>query len=105
MNVVKILTQILNNIQKTNEEASKEVSGKKRNRNSPEKTMPRKQLKMKSYWLNKLVPTTNIFEELKEELDDINVNARVEKQSNFVDFWFLSLYQAATINRIGDYVL
>jgi len=35
-----------------------EVSGKKRNRNSPEMSIPRKQPKMNRYQLSKPVPTT-----------------------------------------------
>jgi len=45
--ITGILTQIPHNMQKINEEASwKEVSSKKRNRNSSKKTMPRTQPKM-----------------------------------------------------------
>jgi len=45
--ITGILTQIPHNTQKINEEASwKEVSSKKRNRNSSKKTMPRTQPKM-----------------------------------------------------------
>jgi len=63
MNDAKItdtLTKIPHNTQKTNEEAWKEVSDKKRNRNRLEKTTPHKQPKMDSYWLSNPMPTTNI---------------------------------------------
>jgi len=55
------------------------VSGRKRNRNSPEMSTPRKQLKMNRYQLSKLVPRTNSFEGLEEELDDENNNISVKK--------------------------
>jgi len=38
-----------------------------------------KVLKTDNYWLNKCVPTTNSFEELKEMVDDINDNTRMKK--------------------------
>jgi len=69
--------QITYNSQKTNMDAP--LSGKKRNRNSSEMSMPRKQLKMNRYQLSKLVPTTNSFEEFEKELDDENNNIRMEK--------------------------
>jgi len=42
-------------------------------------SMPRKQLKMNRYQLSKLVPRTNSFEGLEEELDDENNNISMEK--------------------------
>jgi hypothetical protein len=62
----------------------KEVNGKKKNRKNLEKTMPSKQSKMDSYWLGK--PVINNFEKLEKELDDINVNARIERTDKHLFF-------------------
>jgi len=58
-----------------------EVSGKKRNRNSPEMSTLRKQSKMNRYQLSKPIPTTN-FEGFKEEFDDENNNIKYKRQLN-----------------------
>jgi len=55
-----------------------EVSSKKRNLNSPETSILRKQPKMNRYQSSKTVPT-NSFEGFEEELDYENNNIRVEK--------------------------
>jgi len=55
-----------------------EVNSKKRNLNSPETSILRKQPKMNRYQLSKTVPT-NSFEGFEEELDYENNNIRVEK--------------------------
>jgi len=49
---------------------------------------PHKQPKMNRYQPSKPM-LTNSFEELKEELDDININVRIKKQSNLHPFLLL----------------
>jgi hypothetical protein len=57
----------------------REVSGKKKNRNSSEMSMPRKQPKMNRYEPSKLMSTINSFERLEEELNDVSTNVRLGK--------------------------
>jgi len=48
-----------------------------------------------NYWLNKCVPTTNSFEELKEMLNDINDNIRIKKTIKSSIRWWSYQYIAA----------
>jgi len=59
----------------------KKVSGKKRNWNSLEISMPRKQRKMNRYELSKLVPIINSFEIYEKEFDDRSTSIRVDKMA------------------------
>jgi len=66
MKVTDTLKQTTHNLQKINADTPWiETSGKKRNQNSPEITMPHKQPKKKGHQLSKPMPTTNSFEGLK----------------------------------------
>jgi len=70
INTSKHLYTIIHNSQKTSVDALwREISHKKRNRNSPEMSTPHKQTKkeMNRYHPGKSVPTTNSFERLRRE--------------------------------------
>jgi hypothetical protein len=103
--VIGSLIKITFYVQNTNEDAWREVS-KERNRNSPEKTTPRKQSKMNRYRVNISLPTTNSFEELKEDLDDTTIKVRMEeivKSSLIFIAGIFSLSQLLKEIAIGKY--
>jgi hypothetical protein len=64
---------------------------------------------MDRYWLSKSVSISNTFEGFEEELDYININARVKKQPNPIFIAsldnFSSLLQLYSLSEIaiGDY--
>jgi len=90
--------QTIHNSQKTNVDVRWiEISGKRRNRNSPEMLTPRKQQKMNRYQLSKPVPT-NSFKELEEEFDDEN-NIRMEKIAKYSPMFIIRINNFSSLSK------
>jgi len=95
-----ISKQNIHNSQKTNVDAPWiEVSGKKRNRNSPEMSTPRKQSKINRYQSSKPVPTINSFERLEEESDDENNNIRMKKTAKTLPIFVARINNFSSLSQ------